>query len=137
MNQTYISASLNSLESHSGQSKCQKHWCCHVSPAWPSLLCMKPVCYCKLQYTVTKYCYVGYDNWQSVWRFQILLLLLLWFEFPHWWKVSRNSHVSGAEPMRAETLIPKQQASLHHSKSKGIQTGFRKQRHQINFYNLL
>ena len=46
--------------------------------------------------------------------------------------MSRNSHVSGAEPMRAETLIQEQQSSLHNSGVKGIQTGFRKRKEKKN-----
>lgn len=42
--------------------------------------------------------------------------------------VSRDSHMSGVEPMRAETLIQKQQSSLHNSRLKGIQTGFLKKK---------
>ncbi len=58
----------------------------------------------------------------------------------YWLTVSRNSHVSGAEPMRAETLIQEQQSSLHNSGVKGIQTGLlrkKKKQKQIHFYNLL
>lgn len=40
--------------------------------------------------------------------------------------VSRDSHMSGVEPMR--TLIQKQQSSLHNSRLKGIQTGYLKKK---------
>lgn len=100
------------------RTTCQKHWCCRFSP-WPSLLCMKPVTlvfYWNLHYTVTKYCDVGYDHLHAVWGLKYCFWVYCWL------KVSRDSHVSGVEPMRAETLF-QQQSSLHNSTDKGIQTG--------------
>lgn len=41
--------------------------------------------------------------------------------------------MSGAEPMRAETLFQEQQTSLHNSGVKGIQTGLNKKNNKLIF----
>lgn len=75
------------------------------------------------------YCEVGYDHLHATMRVEILLLLLCCCH--DGFLVSRNSHVKWFRgPMRAETLIPEQQSSLHNSTVKGIQTGLRNKKNK-------
>lgn len=53
------------------------------------------------------------------------VVTMIWVSY---WLMSRNSHVCGSEPMRAETFIQEQQSSLHNSRIKGIQTGLKKKK---------
>lgn len=60
--------------------------------------------YCNFHYTVTKYWDVGYDHLHAVWGLKYCSCchyVLIYY----WLKMSRDSHVSGVEPMRAETLF--------------------------------
>lgn len=73
----------------------------HLCSAWSLWTCFF---YCNFHYTVTKYWDVGYDHLHAVWGLKYCSCchyVLIYY----WLKMSRDSHVSGVEPMRAETLF--------------------------------